>query len=69
LQTLCEFYSVVTNARRVSKPRSPGDALSAISGLLSFVQVLPVPAVTVDGLLTCFVVARSPVPTSSICIL
>ena len=51
LQTLCEFYSVVTNARRVSKPRSPGDALSAISGLLSFVQVLPVPAVTVDGLL------------------
>jgi len=51
LQTLCEFYSVVTNARRVSKPRSPTDALSAISGLLSFVQVLPVPAVTVDGLM------------------
>jgi toxin-antitoxin system PIN domain toxin len=51
LQTLCEFYSVVTNARRVSKPRSPADALSAISGLLSFVHVLPVPAITVDGLM------------------
>jgi predicted nucleic acid-binding protein len=42
---------VVTNARRVSKPRSPADALSAISGLLSFVEVLPVPAVTVEGLM------------------
>jgi predicted nucleic acid-binding protein len=51
LQTLCEFYSVVTNSRRVSKPRSPADALSAISGLLSFVTVLPVPAMTVGGLL------------------
>jgi predicted nucleic acid-binding protein len=51
LQTLCEFYSVGTNARRVSKPRAPADALSAISGLLSFVHVLPVPAITVDGLM------------------
>ncbi len=50
LQTLCEFYSVVTNARRVSKPRSPTDALSAITGLLAFVEVLPVPANTVGGL-------------------
>jgi toxin-antitoxin system PIN domain toxin len=48
LQTLCEFYSVVTNARRVSKPRSPADAVSAISSLLSFVHVLPIPAHTVD---------------------
>jgi uncharacterized protein len=51
LQTLCEFYSVVTNARRVLKPQSPADALSAITGLLSFVHVLPVPVTTVDGLL------------------
>ena len=51
LQTLCEFYSVVTNARRVSKPRSPAEALNAISGLLSFVHVLPVPAVTVQVLM------------------
>ena len=42
-QILCEFYSIVTNARRVPKPRSPADALSAISGLLVFLNVLPVP--------------------------
>ncbi len=48
-QILCEFYSVVTNARRVSKPRSPEDALRAISGLLAFVHVLPIPARAVEG--------------------
>jgi predicted nucleic acid-binding protein len=35
-QVLCEFYSIVTNARRVPKPRSPGDALEAICDLLAF---------------------------------
>jgi predicted nucleic acid-binding protein len=50
LQILCEFYSVVTNARRVSKPQSPADALSAISGLLGFLHVLPVPAQAVEAL-------------------
>jgi len=48
-QILCEFYSIVTNARRVLKPRSPSDALSAISGLLAFLHVLPVPVHTVAG--------------------
>jgi uncharacterized protein len=48
-QILCEFYSIVTNPRRVSKPRSPSEALDAISGLLSFLQVLPVPANAVEG--------------------
>ncbi len=48
-QILCEFYSIVTNPRRVSKPRSAADALSAVSGLLAFLHVLPVPAHTVDG--------------------
>jgi predicted nucleic acid-binding protein len=48
-QILCEFYSIVTNARRVPKPRSPSDALSAISGLLAFLHVLPVPVHTVAG--------------------
>jgi predicted nucleic acid-binding protein len=38
---LCEFYSIVTSVRRVPKPRSPADALSAISGLLAFLHVLP----------------------------
>ena len=50
-QILCEFYSIVTNPRRVPKPRSPADTLSAISGLLAFLHVLPVPVHTVEGLL------------------
>jgi predicted nucleic acid-binding protein len=52
-QILCEFYSIVTNARRVPNPRSPGDAPRAISGLLAFLQVLPIPGPRsgrVDGL-------------------
>ena len=48
-QILCEFYSIVTNARRVPKLRSPADALSAISSLLSFLHVLPIPVHTVEG--------------------
>ena len=50
-QILCEFYSIVTNARRVPKPRSPADALTALSGLLAFLQVLPVPTHAVEELL------------------
>jgi predicted nucleic acid-binding protein len=48
-QILCEFYSVVTNPRRVTKARSATDALEAISGLLSFLHVLPIPARAVEG--------------------
>lgn len=48
-QILCEFYSIVTNPRRVSKPRSAVDALTAISSLLAFLHVLPVPVNAVDG--------------------
>jgi predicted nucleic acid-binding protein len=58
-QILCEFYSIVTNARRVPNPRSPDDALRAISGLLDFLLVLPVPARTVEGWLD--LVRRHPV--------
>ena len=50
-QILCEFYSTVTNARRVPKPRSPADALAALSGLLAILHVLPVPVHAVEGLL------------------
>jgi predicted nucleic acid-binding protein len=39
----------VTNARRVPKPRSSADALGAISGLLAFLHVLPIPVHTVEG--------------------
>lgn len=48
LQILCEFYSIVTNARRVANPRASADALSATVGLLGSVQVLPAPANVVD---------------------
>jgi toxin-antitoxin system PIN domain toxin len=42
-QVLCEFYSIVTNGRRVTKPRSPADAIGAITEMLAFLEVLPVP--------------------------
>jgi predicted nucleic acid-binding protein len=35
-QVLCEFYAIVTNARRVLKPRSSADDIAAITDLLSF---------------------------------
>jgi predicted nucleic acid-binding protein len=47
-QILCEFYSIVTNARRVRTPRAPAEAVSAISSLLAFLHVLSVPAHTID---------------------
>jgi predicted nucleic acid-binding protein len=50
-QILCEFYAVVTNARRVQNPRSPADALAALSLLLGFLRVLPVPMRAVEELL------------------
>jgi predicted nucleic acid-binding protein len=48
-QVLCEFYSIVTNSRRVLKPRSAADAIAAIADLLSFLHVVPTPARTVEG--------------------
>jgi predicted nucleic acid-binding protein len=48
LQILCEFFAIVTNARRVHKPRSAAEALTAISNMLGFLRVLPVPATAID---------------------
>lgn len=48
-QILCEFYSIVTNGRRVRKPRTAEEALNAIAGLLAFLHVLPIPARAVEG--------------------
>lgn len=48
-QLLCEFYSIVTNARRVANPRSPVEAADAISRMLVFLRVLPVPSTAVEG--------------------
>ncbi|MGD9614894.1 MAG: type II toxin-antitoxin system VapC family toxin [Alphaproteobacteria bacterium] len=50
-QILCEFYSIVTNPRRVRMPRTTAEATTAISDLLTFLHVLPIPAHAVDGLL------------------
>ena len=48
-RSVCEFYSVVTNPRRVPRPRTAAEAVDAVSGLLAYLRVLPVPARTVDG--------------------
>lgn len=58
-QILCEFYSIVTNPRRVSHPRPSGSAITAIEAVLSFLQVLPVPARAVQGWLA--LLGRRPV--------
>jgi toxin-antitoxin system PIN domain toxin len=52
-QALCEFYSIVTNPRRVAVPRSPAEALHAISALLALpgIRVLPTPARAVVSLM------------------
>ncbi len=49
----------MTNARRVGKPRSPAEALDAISDLLTFLHVLPVPAPVVESWMS--LVRRHPV--------
>jgi uncharacterized protein len=50
-QILCEFYAILTNARRVAAPRTPAEALTAVSAVLALpgIHVLPVPVQTVPG--------------------
>jgi predicted nucleic acid-binding protein len=50
-QILCEFYSLITNPRRVTVVSSPAEALSIISAMLALpgLSVLPTPAHTVAG--------------------
>ena len=45
-QILCEFYSLITNPRRVAVISSPTEALRIISAMLAFpgLHVLPTPA-------------------------
>ncbi|HTW52337.1 MAG TPA: type II toxin-antitoxin system VapC family toxin [Stellaceae bacterium] len=47
-QILGEFYAIVTNPRRVAKPRPAAEAIAAITDLLAYVHVLPVPARAID---------------------
>ena len=50
-QILCEFYSVMTNPRRIARPRDAAEALTGLSEMLAFLHVLPIPASTIDRLL------------------
>ena len=50
-QVLCEFYSVITNPRRVTAARSPSEALEALDALINFpgMSILPTPVRAVNG--------------------
>ena len=50
-QVLCEFYSIVTNPRRIAAPFSPAEAIDAISALLALpgIRLLSTPARAVAG--------------------
>ena len=50
-QILCEFYSIITNPRRVAAPVTAPDAVRIIEALLALpgLHVLPLPASTVTG--------------------
>ena len=63
-QILCEFYSVVTNPRRVARPRAAAEAIAVLSEMLSFLHVLPIPAGTIDRLLD--LLRRRPVTGSDV---
>ncbi len=65
-QILCEFYSVITNPRRVAIAVSPAEALSIISDILDLpgVRVLPTPARAVAGWMS--LVRRNPVVGANI---
>jgi predicted nucleic acid-binding protein len=49
-QILCEFYSIITNPRRVATVSSPAEALDIIAAVLDLpgVQVLPIPPEAVE---------------------
>jgi predicted nucleic acid-binding protein len=52
-QIICEFYSVITNPRRVAAPSSSAEALRIVSALLALpgISVLPTPAGAVSILI------------------
>lgn len=53
-QILCEFYSIITNSRRVTSPLSSAAALDILSTLLALpgLHVLPLPVSAVAGWMT-----------------
>jgi len=65
-QALCEFYSIVTNSRRVLKPRTVADAIAAIADLLSFFTCCLFPPARLRDGLPCFAAVPSLVALFSI---
>ncbi|MGA8028925.1 MAG: PIN domain-containing protein [Bryobacteraceae bacterium] len=65
-QILCEFYSVITNPRRLVIASSSAEALSIISALLALpgLRVLPIPAHAVAGWMD--LLKRRPVTGSNV---
>jgi predicted nucleic acid-binding protein len=65
-QILCEFYSVITNPRRVALASSAAEAATIIAGLLVLpgLHVLPAPMQAVKGLME--LLQRYPVTGSRI---
>jgi hypothetical protein len=65
-QILCEFYSVITNPRRVAAPSSAAAALRILSALLALpgIRILPTPARTVTALME--LLQRQPVTGAEI---
>jgi predicted nucleic acid-binding protein len=63
-QILCEFYSVMTNPRRIARPREAAEAMTVLSEMLAFLHVLPVPVGTIDRLLD--LLRRRPVTGSDV---
>jgi toxin-antitoxin system PIN domain toxin len=51
-QILCEYFSIITNSKRVTRPCSSSEALQMISAILKLpgVHVLPCPTTTVAAL-------------------
>jgi predicted nucleic acid-binding protein len=66
LDLLCEFYSVITNPRRVAAPSSSAEALRIISALLVLpgIHILPSPASAVTALIE--LLRRHPVTGSEV---
>lgn len=63
-QILCEFYSIVTNGRRVERPLSARDALNVVAAHAQVMYGLPTPRQSVEILMD--LLQRHPVTGSDI---
>lgn len=65
-QNLAEFYAVITNPKRVTKPRQPAEALDAVGLILAMpgMGLIPTPADIVDRWVA--LVRRQPVTRGAV---